>query len=265
MNQVPKKALWIFFLWSVLALACNRSVPERSDDASGTRLEGPGIVGVVKDEAGRNVEGALVLGCTNTACPNATTDVNGRFYIGGYETPVDVAVKIPEDEGATPPCLETITPVRLVDESVVDVGTLYVPVMPAPVRLGLNYPQTVELSDGLILKLHSRDINWPLTAISNDRLAARLLTPSQIPKFPELGAEKVLAVYAFFPFGTRSKSKIAVRFPTKVPAGTKVRLRTIGDLDGRLSPPEAGTSDGKFILSDPGAGITDLTWLVVSQ
>jgi len=267
LNQVLTKPLWVFFLGSVLALAgaCRRGVPATSNDASGNRFKGPGIVGAVKDEAGRNVEGVLVQGCTNTACLTATTNTSGRFHIAGFNAPVDVAVKVPEDEGAGPPRLETITPVRLVDESVVDVGTLYVPVMPAPVRLGPKYPQTIQLSDGLSLQLHSKDISWPPAASSNDQLAARLLTPLHIPKFPELGAEKVLAVYAFFPFGTRSKSKISLRFPTTMPAGTKVRLRTIRELDGRLSPPEGGTSDGKFIVSDPGAGIADLTWLVVSR
>ncbi|MFB3814168.1 MAG: hypothetical protein ACE14L_08655 [Terriglobales bacterium] len=220
---------------------------------------------MVKDESGGNLAGVRVQGCTKTVCLTAATEPSGRFYISGFDVPVDVAVKIPEDETATPPRLEAVTPVRLVDDSVADAGTLYVPAMPAPVRLGVKSAQAVELSQDVALKLNSNDFVWPPTARRTDQLAARLLPSMHVPRFPELRGEEVVAVYAFFPFGTRSKSKIAVRLATTLPAGTSVRLRTVGELDGRLSSPEGATSNGRYIVSDPGTGITDLTWLVVSR
>jgi len=44
-----------------------------------------------------------------------------------------------------------------------------------------------------------------------------------------------------------------------------VNLRTISEIDGTLSEPSGATSDGRFITSDAGAGIVNLTWLIVSR
>jgi hypothetical protein len=86
-----------------------------------------------------------------------------------------------------------------------------------------------------------------------------------VPVLPALGPETVVAAYAFYPFGARSQSKMGVRVPTSVPAGTALRLRTINELNGTLSGFEPGRSDGRFVTTDPGAGILELTWLIVSS
>jgi hypothetical protein len=58
---------------------------------------------------------------------------------------------------------------------------------------------------------------------------------------------------------------MGVRLPTSLPAGTALRFRTINELNGKLSSFDTGRSDGAFVTTDPGAGIVELTWLIVSS
>lgn len=248
----------------VVAVGCGTSAPGRP---GAERFKGPAVSGIVIDEAGMGVPDQLVQACTTRVCFTGRTDAGGRFLIGGLDSPEDVIVKTPESDEITPFRAESIAPVHLVDDSVVDVGTLHMATLPAAVVLAPpgSDPQTVTLGDGLTLTLRRSDLMMPPGVTQNDRLAARSIPPAHVPKLADLGAEKVVVAYALFPFATKSKSKVAVRLPTALAAGTKVHLRTVGELDGKLSVPESGTSDGQFVVSDPGTGIVDFTWLVVSR
>jgi hypothetical protein len=62
-----------------------------------------------------------------------------------------------------------------------------------------------------------------------------------------------------------SSSPIAVRAPSDLPAGTAVRFRSISEIDGHLSEPALGLANGTAVETEPGAGITELTWLVISR
>jgi hypothetical protein len=44
-----------------------------------------------------------------------------------------------------------------------------------------------------------------------------------------------------------------------------VRFRTISEIDGHLSEPVPGQADGSAVETDPSAGISELTWLVISR
>jgi hypothetical protein len=230
-----------------------------------TFQQGPTITGVVKTEAGRAVQDVMVQGCTTTVCLVARTDAGGRFSIIGLKPPVRVAVKTQQDDRGAQLHAEAIVPLHLVDNSPVDVGTLYMPALPRPITLAAADAQTITLPDGLALTLRRYDLKVPVTAADEDKISARRIPAKQLPRFFDLGSERILAVYALYPFGAKSSSRIAVRMKTTLPSGTKVNLRTIHEIDGTLSQPQTATSNGKFLTSDPGTGIVNLTWLIMSR
>ena len=252
---------------TLAAVGCGTREPTRSADRSNVVPDGPAIAGVIKDERGENLANLMVQACTARVCLAGRTNAVGRFVIGGLEAPADVIVKTPESDATTPFRAESVTPVHLMADALVDIGTQYVVTLRPPVTLApaSSDPQTVPLGDGLTLTLRRGDLHMPPSVAQDDRISARLIPPQQLPQFAELGAEDVLSVYALFPFGAKSTSAIAVRLPTELPAGTKVHLRTIGELDGRLSAASDATSDGHVLVSQPGTGITELTWLVASR
>jgi len=47
--------------------------------------------------------------------------------------------------------------------------------------------------------------------------------------------------------------------------GTVVKFRSINEINGHLSAPAMGMADGTHVVTDPGAGITHLSWLVISH
>jgi len=227
--------------------------------------QGPTITGVVKTEAGRSIKDVMVQGCTSTVCMISMSDANGRFSIAGLNAGVRVAVKTAQDDSVTPLRAEAIAPLRLLDNSPVDIGTLYVPTLPKPIALSASDQQTVALPDGLSLTLRRSDLKIPATAADEDKISGRLIPARQLPRLADLGSEKIVAVYALYPFGAKSSSPIAVRIKSTLPSGTKVNLRTISEIDGTLSEPRGATSDGRFITSDAGTGIVNLTWLIASR
>jgi hypothetical protein len=44
-----------------------------------------------------------------------------------------------------------------------------------------------------------------------------------------------------------------------------VNFRTISEIDGHLSETAPGHADGSVVATDPGVGISELTWLVISR
>jgi hypothetical protein len=58
---------------------------------------------------------------------------------------------------------------------------------------------------------------------------------------------------------------VQVEAPSTLPAGTTVRFRSISEIDGLLSQPVPGRSDGAAVRTDPGTGIRHLSWLVITR
>lgn len=234
---------------------------------SGGAPAGPGVTGVLGDEAGQPLGGAPVLFCNTRVCYSDSTAADGRFtFLCDAEVPVDFVVKSTEDAGTTPRRGVAMFPVRFLDAVTVDVGSLLVPDLPAGAILGPNSgdPQLLEVGDGLQLTVNRADLAPPPGASLHD-IAARRIPPERVPPLPDLGGEEIVAVYALYPFATTSGSPIAVQTPSDLARGTPVRFRTLSEYDGALSAPVAGEADGAVVRTAPGSGIDELTWLVISR
>ncbi|WP_433934095.1 hypothetical protein AB3662_06380 [Sorangium cellulosum] len=233
---------------------------------SGGAPAGPGVTGVLGDEAGQPIGGAPVLLCNTRVCYSDNTAADGRFtFPCDAEVPVDFVVKSVEDAGTAPRRGVTMFPLRFLDAVTVDVGSLFVPDLPAGALLGPNSgdPQVLKVGDGL-LTVNRADLAPPPGASLHD-IAARRIPPERVPPLPDLGGEEIVAVYALYPFATTSGSPIAVQVPSDLAPGTPVRFRTLSEYDGALSAPAAGEADGAVVRTAPRSGIDELTWLVISR
>jgi hypothetical protein len=223
------------------------------------------VTGVLKDEAGRPLARAKVLACMTKVCLIGETGADGRFSFS-IDPPVAIVIKTEPDLAGSPRRGAAMMPVVLADRRVVDVGAVYVPIIPAgrPFGPGAADPQTMQAGDGLQLTLSRR----ALKARSGDvivELAARRLPAARVPKYPALAGEEVIAVYALQPFAATSTAPIAVGAASTLPAGTRVSFRTINEIDGTFSAPVPGRASGRDVATDPGTGITELTYLVISR
>lgn len=241
------------------------AAPEAGGDSGSGGLTGPGVRGVLKDEADQPIGNATILACTASFCLFGASEADGHFAFP-LDPPVDVAVKTLEDLTKTPRRGSVIVPVSVVAMSPVDLGAVHVPTLPPGAPLGPESldPQTLKVGDGLELTVRRADLDPPI-GVDLDDLAARLILPAHLHPLPALGAEQLIGVYALHPFTTTSKSPIGVRLPSTLPAGAEVSFRTISELDGHLSAPVHGKADGAFLTTDPSAGIDELTWLIVSR
>jgi len=227
-------------------------------------IAGPGVYGTLLDENGAPLEGVAIAACTSKSCLYGRSAANGGFEIAVIDSG-PTAVKSAEDDQHTPRRGVAIAPL-IVQGSAVNAGTLYAPTLPAGANLGptSSDPQTLLVGDGLTLTLARADLMPPLGA-PMDNLAARSIPLAHAPPLPALQGETIVAIWALYPFGTRSGSPIAVRAPSSLPAGTMVNVRSLSDLDGTPSPPATAHSDGTFVATDPGQGVTELSWLIVSR
>jgi hypothetical protein len=226
---------------------------------------GPGLAGVVRTEDDAPLGPVMVLACLATTCYFGESASDGSFYFM-IEPPAEIALKTLEDLDTTPRRGASLAPVLLTDNNLVNVGSIYVPNLPAGTPFGpaSQDPQTLIAGDGLELTLNRGDLRPRLGDLLGD-LAARAIPEAHLPAIPELGAEQIVAVYALHPFGAHSSSPISVRATSTLEAGTPVRFRSISEIDGRLSEPADGSADGTFVTTNPGAGITELSWLVISR
>lgn len=226
---------------------------------------GPGLRGVLKDEAEKPIANTQVLACMATVCLFGQSGEDGLFLFE-IEPPAEIALKTQEDLSTTPRRASVLVPVRLANGSLVDMGTVHVPNLPAGTRLGPASadPQTLMAGDGLELILRRADLTPRVGDVLGD-VAARAIPAAHRPRLQDLGSEQVVALYALHPFAATSRSPIALRAASNLPAGTPVNFRTISELDGRLSMPVRGQADGSFVSTDPSVGITELTWLVISR
>ncbi|HET6479325.1 MAG TPA: hypothetical protein VFG35_04670, partial [Actinoplanes sp.] len=196
-----------------------------SDDA-GMEPGGPGLAGTLADEAGVPIGFEMVLACMATTCLFGESEADGRFAFA-IEPPAEVALKTPPDLSTTPRRAAALCPVRIVDDALIKVGTLYVPSLPQGVPIGSASadPQTLMAGDGLELTLRRADLTPRIGDVLVD-VAARLVPLAQVCPQLDLGGEEIVAVYALHPFAAVSASPIAVRAPSDLPSGTAVKFRT---------------------------------------
>lgn len=226
---------------------------------------GPGLAGTLVDEAGAPLPFEMVLACMSTVCLFGGSEADGRFVFP-IEPPAEVALKTLADLSTTPRRAATLCPVRIVDDALVKVGALHVPSLPpgVPIEPASADPQTLLAGDGLELTLRRADLAPRLGDELVD-VAARRVPPEQVCPQLALAGEEIVAVYALHPSAAVSASPIAVRAPSDLPAGTVVEFRTISEIDGHFSEPAPGRATGTAVETDPAAGITELTWLVISR
>jgi hypothetical protein len=231
------------------------------------------VHGAVKDEAGNPLAGVYVLACSATYCPYVKSAADGSFSFAHLLLEYRI-IKVAEDTTQSPRWGESVAPVHLTtDGAMVDAGTLYIPSMPAGANLAgpPDALQTLTISDdGLVIALRSQDLQFPLGSQTSN-IAARRVPSAHFPSTIDsaaLGGEQLIAAWALLPFGTKSAQPIPVTLPLALPAGSAVHLRTVDDLDGRLSAPvsaHAGPDGGATVATDAGQGITELSWILVSQ
>lgn len=226
---------------------------------------GPGLQGRLIDANEQPLPGVDVLACQATSCQYGESDADGRFEFA-IEAPADVALKTHAALSATPRMAAALEPCNIVDDTLVDIGTLYVPDLPMGAVLGPvgDDPQTLVVGDGLELTLNSADITPSIGEFLYD-VAARRLPAEHVPPYRGLEAADVIAVYALHPFAARSTSAIAVRVPVELPDGAAIEFRTLDELDGDFLEVVPGHVEDGQASTDPGAGITRLTHLVISM
>ena len=252
--------------------ACGGESPQAvRPDAPGNAVASSGtagewrLAGVLKDEAGRSLGNARILACMSRVCLFGQSGADGRFSFT-IDSPADLVVKTEPDLSAVPRRAPAMVPVPLAAGRQVDVGAVHVSNLPDGQRLGPPSadPQTLQAGDGLELTLRRAALEPALGEVLFD-VAARRLPAANVPRYAALGGEEVLAVYAMHPFAARSTMPIAVKAPSNLPAGTRVKFRTINEIDGTFSEPVSGLASGEFVATDKAAGITELTHLVISR
>lgn len=225
------------------------------------------LTGRLADEAGQPLAHREVQACMTTVCFFGETGADGRFrFEMPLEAPVQLAIKTPEAPSTTPPQAAALAPVRIAGDSRRDVGTVYVPALPGgPVSiLPGPEPQTVQAGDGLELTIRRPDL-VPAAGKVLGGVAARRIQPAHVPPYELPNGETVIAVYALHPFAAASRSPMAVRMPSSLPAGSRVWFRTIHEIDGTFSEPVPGRATGTHVATDAAAGITELTHLVITR
>ncbi len=230
------------------------------DDA----LSGPGLRGLLLAPDGTPAPDVEVLACQRTTCLFGASGDDGRFDFT-VEPVAEIALKTHPDQARNPRWAAALEPVTIVDNTLVDVGTVYIPDLPEGAVIGPDTedPQTLDAGDGLELTLNRADLTAPIGEFLYD-VSARLLPPEHIPTYAELDGEQVVAVYALHPFAATSTSPIGVRAPADLPDGSAVAFRTISELDGRFSEAVPGRADDGYVSTDPGTGIERLTYLVIT-
>jgi hypothetical protein len=224
-----------------------------------------GLRGTLVADDGAAIADHPVLACMATACLLGQSGSEGQFWFS-IESPADVALKTLEDLDSKPRRGALLMPVHITGSRLVDVGDVGVPTLPdgvpfAPKSAG---PTVYEAGDGLILTLVRGDLTPRLGDFLRD-VAARRIPLTEIRPMAGLEGERIDAVYALHPFAAVSASPIAVEAEADLPSGTAVNFRSISEIDGRLSEPVPGRADGAFVRTDPGTGLSELTWLVISH
>lgn len=262
------RSRWVFIVALLSPLGCDET-PDGPGGAGagpggGAGAGGPGLTGILIDASAQPVGDAVVLACMATTCLYGDSQDDGRFVFT-IEPPASVALKTHEVLTRSPRWAAALEPIRIVDDALVDVGALYVPDLPEGAVLGPDSddPQTLAAGDGLELTLRGADLEPPVGEFLFD-IAARRVPSEHVPDYPDLD-EEVVAVYALHPFAAESSSPIGIRAPCDLTDGTSVKFRTLSEIDGTFSAPVPGLVQGGVLTTEAGAGITRLTYLVISR
>lgn len=225
---------------------------------------GPGIAGFLRLADGEPLANEQVLACMETTCLFGDTNAKGFFFFE-IEPSADVALKTIPAPFATPRLGAAMCPIDIRDDTLAYVEGLYVPIMPQGVNFGpaANDPQTLAVGDDLVLTLNRGDLT---PRLGDTLLDAAAVTVPEEQRCSQLviPGEEIIGVYAMHPFGAISSSPIGISVASNLPEGTPVYFRSIDEIQGDLAEPALGHADGQHLTSDPGQGIRELSWLVIS-
>jgi hypothetical protein len=230
-----------------------------------TAPAGPGLTGLLADEAGQPLAYVNVMACRSDVCFYSDSDAAGRFEFL-LDAPGDLLIKTRENLGANPRLGAAMVPVAISGTEFLDVGMVHVPSLPGGARVPADRGRRVNLEtgDGLTLVLDPSELELqPGEALVD--VAARRLPESIVPEYAALSDERVLAVYALHPFAATSRNAVGIQLESDLAAGTTVLFRTIDEIDGRFSEPVPGVATGTSLMTEEGTGINVLTHLVVSS
>lgn len=244
------------------------TVPGDDDDDADTGTlptdpSAPGLRGSLVGADGEALAHYAVMACSTSFCLNASSDAEGGFV---FQVDPGTPIAFKTHEVLSHPArAAALTPLVVADGPAIDLGTVYVPDLPEGVALGSEAldPQVLAVGDGLELTLNAADLVAPFGVFLHEIGAARL-PDVHVPDYAALQGEQVLHVYAMAPFSTTSTSPIGLRVPTDLPSGSVAHARSIDYLDGTFSAPVALVSDGAFLVTAPGEGVSNLTHLVIS-
>lgn len=235
-----------------------------ASDGSEQLPPGPGLAGYLRLADGEPLADEQVLACMETTCLFADTNSKGFFFFE-IEPSADVALKTIPAPFATPRLGAAMCPIDIRDSTLAYVESLYVPIMPPGVNFGpaADDPQTLAVADDLVLTLNRGDLKPRLGDTLLDAAAVAVPEEQRCSQLAIPG-EEIIGVYALHPFGATSSTPIAVSVASNLPEGTPVYFRSIDEIQGDLAEPALGHADGQLLTSDPGQGIRELSWLVIS-
>ena len=222
----------------------------------------PTVAGRLVSHAGAPIGDALVIACASGYCQDGRTRSDGRFQFH-FRRASTVSLRA-DGVIAGPGRRATawLPHVRAGGEPV-DVGDWVAPDLPPPVPLpARGTTARWAVGDGLALMIARDALRAPVHTYLHEG-AARRLPDAAAAAFTGAGS-RVLAVYAIEPFGTHSRTPIAVEATVGGPA-QPVHFVTIDATDGRWSPPVPGwVDDAGSARSAPGEGVLELSYLVVT-
>jgi hypothetical protein len=249
-------------LFAAIAAATAAPLAQRTTNGAPVAVV---LTGALADGGAQPLAHYPVQACLATTCYFGETSSDGRFRFElRVAVPARLAIKTLEVTDSLPRRASALAPVIVSGAGTLDAGKVHVPDLPGGPAALTGRTQIVEAGDGLSLVLDAGALTPPAGRAMTG-VAARRLPPSQVPRYALPDGERVLAVYVFTPFGTTSRSPMGVRVAANLDAGSRVRFRTISDLDGSFSAPFDGSATGTHLVTDPGTGISALTHLVVTR
>jgi hypothetical protein len=224
---------------------------------------GPGVTGILADEAGGTLAYVSVMACRSDVCFYSDSDADGRFTFL-LDAPGEVLIKTGEDLQASPRRGAAMVPVEIHGSEFLDIGTVRVPWLGSGARLDSERAgqASLDVGDGLTLTLDPSDLDL-LPGDTLTDIAAGRLAESALPRYAVLDAEEIVAVYALHPFAARSRRPVGVRVESDLPSGTPIVFRTIDEIDGGFSDAVPGVATGASLVTTQG-GVTALTHLVIT-